>query len=48
MLHMMFKLGQCAQKRWHRLRGFDYLANVIRGVKFKDGIEVKTADQVAA
>jgi putative transposase len=48
MLHMMFKLGQCAQKRWHRLRGFDHLANVIRGVKFKDGIEVKTADQVAA
>ncbi|MDB4224684.1 IS256 family transposase, partial [Granulosicoccus sp.] len=48
MLHMMFKLGQCAQKRWHRLRGFDHLANVIRGVKFKDGIEVKAADQVAA
>lgn len=48
MLHMMFKLGQCAQKRWHRIRGFDHLANVIKGVKFKDGIEVKTADQVAA
>jgi len=48
MLHMMFKLGQCAQKRWHRLRGFDHLANVIRGVKFKDGIEVKSANQVAA
>lgn len=48
MLHMMFKLGQCAQKRWHRLRGFDHLANVIKGVKFKDGIEVKSVDQVAA
>lgn len=48
MLHMMFKLGQCAQKRWHRLRGFDHLANVIRGVKFKDGIKVKTTGQVAA
>lgn len=48
MLHMMFKLGQCAQKRWHRLRGFDHLAKVIEGVKFKDGIEVKNADQVAA
>ena len=48
MLHMMFKLGQCAQKRWHRLRGFDHLANVIRGVKFKDGIEVESTDQVAA
>lgn len=48
MLHMMFKLGQCAQKRWHRLRGFDQLAKVIEGVKFKDGIEVTQADQVAA
>lgn len=48
MLHMMFKLGQCAQKRWHRLRGFDHLAKVIRGVKFKDGIEVTNANQVAA
>lgn len=48
MLHMMFKLGQCAQKRWHRLRGFDHLAKVIEGVKFKDGNEVKNADQVAA
>jgi putative transposase len=48
MLHMMFKLGQCAQKRWHRLRGFDHLTKVITGVKFKDGIEVKQADQIAA
>jgi putative transposase len=48
MLHMMFKLGQCAQKRWHRLRGFDHLAKVITGVKFKDGIEVIQADQIAA
>ena len=48
MLHMMFKLGQCAQKRWHRIRGFDHLAKVIEGVKFKDGIEVEKADQVAA
>ena len=23
MLHMMFKLGQCAEKKWRRLRGFD-------------------------
>ena len=40
MLHMMFKLGECAQQNWRRLRGFDYLAKVITGVKFKDGIEV--------
>ena len=48
MLHMMFKLGQCAEKNWRRLRGFDYLAKVITGVKFKDGIEVIQVDQVAA
>jgi hypothetical protein len=48
MLQMMFKLRQCAQKNWRRLRGFDYLAKVITGVKFKDGIEVATADQRAA
>jgi len=47
MLHMMFKLGQCAEGNWRRLRGFDYLAKVITGVKFKDGIETKT-DQIAA
>jgi len=48
MLHMMFKLGQCAEKKWRRLRGFDYLAKVINGVKFKDGIEVTEVDQAAA
>ena len=48
MLHMMFKLGQCAEKKWRRLRGFDYLTKVITGVKFKDGVEVTKADLVAA
>ena len=48
MLHMMFKLGICAEKTWRRLRGFDYLAKVIIGIKFKDGVEVTAVDQVAA
>jgi transposase-like protein len=48
MLNMMFKLGQCAERQWRRLRGFDYLAKVITGVKFKDGIEVTEVDQAAA
>jgi len=48
MLHMMFKLSQCAEKNWRKLRGFDYLAKVITGVKFKDGIEVTKANQKAA
>jgi transposase-like protein len=48
MLHMIFKLGECAQKNWRRQRGFSYLAKVITGVRFKDRIEVNTADQAAA
>ena len=48
MLHMMFKLGQCAEKKWRRLRGFNYLTKVITGVKFKDGVEVIEVDLVAA
>ena len=48
MLHMMFKLGQCAEKNWRRQRGFNYLAKVITGVKFKDGIEVTKSNRAAA
>ena len=47
-LHMMFKLGQCAEKKWRRLRGFDYLAKVVTGIEFKDGVEVTTDNQAAA
>ena len=48
MLYMMFKLGQCAQQNWRRLRGFNSLGKVITGVKFRDGIEVTKVDEVAA
>ena len=48
MLHMMFKLGQCAEQNWRKLRGFDYLAKVITGITFKDGIEATKPDQIAA
>ncbi|NEQ28587.1 MAG: IS256 family transposase, partial [Microcoleus sp. SIO2G3] len=41
-LSLVFKLVQSAQKRWLRIRGFKRLAEVIEGVKFKDGIR---ADQ---
>lgn len=40
MLTMIFKLGMCAEKRWRKIRGFNYLAKVIDGVKFQDGVEV--------
>jgi len=48
MLHMMFKLSQCAELNWRKLRGFNYLAKVIEGVPFKDGIEIIKSDQIAA
>jgi putative transposase len=48
MLHMMFKLSQCAEKKWRKLRGFRYLAKVITGIKFKDGIEVNDGNQAVA
>ena len=37
-LTMVFKLSESAQKRWHRLRGFNYLADVIRDIKFVNGV----------
>lgn len=48
MLHMMFKLGLCAEKRWRKLRGFDYLAKVVTGIKFNDGVEAQEVNQRVA
>lgn len=48
MLHMMFKLGQCAEGKWRKLKGFKQLEKVITGVKFKDGIEEINNNQKAA
>ncbi|MGF1804232.1 IS256 family transposase [Aliivibrio sifiae] len=39
-LMMVFKLAQSAEKSWYRLKGFKLLADVITGVKFKDGIRI--------
>ncbi len=47
-LHMMFKLGQCAEKKWRRLRGFRVLPKVMAGIQFADGIEPTSTDSVAA
>ena len=46
-LTMVFKLSESAQKRWHRLRGFQKLGAVIEGVKFTDGIRVDEQQQTA-
>lgn len=42
-LSMVYKLGISAQKHWKRLRGYQLIAKVIQGIKFKDGEEVKKA-----
>ena len=48
MRHMMLKLGQCAEKTWRRLRGFNELLKVVAGIQFIDGLEQATTDSVAA
>lgn len=39
MLHMMFKLSQCAEGKWRKLRGFGFLSK---------GVQVISDNQVAA
>ena len=39
-LAMTFKLATTAENNWRKLRGFRKLADVIQGVKFKDGEQV--------
>jgi putative transposase len=45
-LALVFKLVQSAEKRWLRIRGFKYLADVIEGVPFKDGLRVEQETQM--
>jgi transposase-like protein len=42
-LAMVFKLIQTAQKKWRRLHGAKLLLKVIKGIKFVDGVEDKSA-----
>ena len=39
-LTMVFKLVESAAKRWHRLRGYHLLPDVLHGVVFHDGVIV--------
>ena len=38
-LTMVFKLVQCAERHWHRLNSKELIVEIIRGVKFVDGIK---------
>ena len=42
-LTMVFRLAQSAEKRWRALNGSALLADVIRGVQFKDGLRKDAA-----
>ncbi len=44
-LTMAFKLMRTAESNWRRLRGFKLLADVIKGVKFQDGIRETEENQ---
>jgi Transposase, Mutator family. len=47
MLAMVFKLTKVAEQKWKKLKGHEQLVQVIQGVRFKDGLQVK-AQKVAA
>lgn len=38
-LTMTFQLARCAQKGWRKLNGYQHFAEIIRGVKFVDGVK---------
>lgn len=42
-LTMVFKLARCAESHWRALNGCDLLEEVIRGIKFVDGIKEAAA-----
>lgn len=42
-LTMVFKLVESAAKRWHRLRGYQQIPDVLNGVVFHDGVRVDAA-----
>lgn len=44
-LTMVFKLVESAAKRWHRLRGYRQLPDVLNGIVFQDGVRVDAARQ---
>jgi putative transposase len=47
-LAMTFKLAQSAETSWHRLRGYNQLPKIVRGVKFTDGVEVVRSQALTA
>ena len=47
-LAMVFKLAKSAERHWRHLNGSDRLAQVIEGVRFRDGEPVQATEEQAA
>jgi putative transposase len=45
---MVFKLAKSAERHWRRLDGSQRLAQVIDGVRFRDGEPVQATEEQAA
>jgi hypothetical protein len=45
---MVFKLAEAAERHWRRLDGTARLAQVIAGVRFRDGEPVQATEEQAA
>ena len=48
LLGLVFKLAMSAEKNWRKVRGFEHLADMVRGVKFVDGVKQEKRNQVKA
>lgn len=44
---MVFKLVTSAQTHWRKIRGYKLIEKVIRGIKFRNGMEVEVQDKAA-
>ena len=47
-LAMVFKLAKSAERQWRRLDGTERLAQVVEGVRFRDGEPVHATEEQAA
>jgi hypothetical protein len=48
MLAFAYKLAMCAEGRWHHIRGVGQLDQVVRGIKFQDGMAMEESAGRAA
>lgn len=44
---MVLKLAKSAERRWRRLKGSDRLAEVVEGVRFKNGVREEPQEAAA-